>query len=256
MSRRRVAAAAAALAVAVPLPAAADAYLRVVSQEAAVHSGPGASYRELEVVERGAVLRVVRRAGDGFWFEVELEDGTTGWILGDMVFPFEVVEEGEPGALRRMGRAMRRAVLGPSPVPDASVEISFSAGALDAEGAFLLRPAWLIDSYFALEGFLGLSPRRGEDLFLAGAGWTLRLMPGAAIGPFVHAGLGVGHLRPKADSFIQKATTLLALEVGGGIEVTFKKQITVRVDVRNWTLFDPDQASNGQEYSGGLAIFF
>ena len=48
----------------------------------------------------------------------------------------------------------------------------------------------------------------------------------------------------------------MALNAGGGFEITFKRQITVRLDVRNWTIFDPDEASNGQEVSGGLAIFF
>lgn len=249
-------AAAAALVAALAPAARADAYLRVISQKAPVHTGPGAAYRELYVAERGEVFQVLERGGDGFWFRVELEDGTTGWILGELVFPFEVVEEEEPGAFVRMGRALRRALLGPSPVPEADVEISFSAGLLDAEGAFLLRPAWLLDQYFALEGFAGLSPRQDDDLFLGGLGWTLRLMPGSALGPFVNAGLGAAHLRPKTDNFTEEPDTLFALAAGGGFEITFKKQITVRLDYRNWTLFDADKASNGQELSGGLAIFF
>ena len=237
-------------------PAAADAYLRVISQRAPVHTGPGGAYRELYVAERGEVFQVLERGGDGFWFRVELEDGTTGWILGELVFPFEVVDEENPGVFVRMGRAIRRTVLGPSPVPYSDVEISFSAGLLDAEGTFLLRPAWLLDQYFALEGFAGLSPRQDEDLFLGGLGWTLRLSPGAAIGPFLNASFGAGHLRPKTDNFTQEPETLFALAAGGGFEITFKKQITVRIDYRNWTLFDPNKASNGQEWSGGLAIFF
>jgi hypothetical protein len=248
--------AAAAVAAALAPAARADAYLRVISQKAPVHTGPGAAYRELYVAERGEVFEVLERGGDGFWFRVELEDGTTGWILGELVFPFEVVEEEEPGAVVRMGRAMRRALLGPSPVPEADVEISFSAGLLDAEGAFLLRPAWLLDQYFALEGFAGLSPRQDDDLFLGGLGWTLRLMPGSALGPFLNAGFGAGHLRPKTDNFTEEPDTLFALAAGGGFEITFKKQITVRLDYRNWTLFDANKASNGQELSGGLAIFF
>ena len=250
------AAACALLALATAAPAAAEAYLRVISQRAPVHTGPGASYREIYVAERGEVLQVLERGGAGFWFRVELEDGTSGWILGELVFPFEVAPEERPGPFTRVGRAIRRAVLGPSPVPYSDVEISFSAGLLDREGAFLLRPAWLIDQYFALEGFAGLSPRQDDDLFLAGLGWTLRLMPGAALGPFLHVGAGAAHLRPKADNFTQDSETLMALGAGGGLEITFKKQITIRLDYRNWTIFDPDQASNGQELSGGLAIFF
>jgi hypothetical protein len=244
------------LAIATATPTAAEAYLRVISQRAPVHTGPGASYREIYVAERGEVLQVLGRGGSGFWFRVELEDGTSGWVLGELVFPFEVVEEERPGLFRRMGRAIRRAILGPSPVPYSDVEISFSAGVLDQEGAFILRPAWLLDQYFAIEAFAGLSPRADDDLFLAGLGWTLRLMPGAALGPFLHLGAGAAHLRPKGDNFTQESETLMALSAGGGLEITFKKQITIRLDYRNWTIFDPDQASNGQELSGGLAIFF
>jgi hypothetical protein len=234
----------------------ADAYLRVISQEAPVHTGPGGDYREIYVAERGEVFEVLERGGQGYWFRIGLEDGTTGWIFGELVFPFEVVEDDDPGVFRRMGRSIRRNILGPSPVPQADVEISFSAGVLDQEGTFFLRPAWLIDQTFALEAFAGLSPRQDEDLFLAGLGWTLRLAPGAEVGPFLNVGVGAAHFRPKADNFTQETKTLMALDAGGGFEITFKRQITVRLDVRNWTIFDPDEASNGQEVSGGLAIFF
>ena len=234
----------------------ADAYLRVISQKAPVHTGPGPSYREVFIADRGQVFTVLERGTRDFWFKIELEDGTTGWILGDMVFPFDVGEEEEPGVFTRMGRAIRRAILGPSPVAYSDVGLSFSAGILDQEGVFLLRPSWLIDPYWALEGFGGLSPRSEKDIFLGGLGFTLRLAPGAVIGPYASIGLGAAYIRPKADNFVDEKETLMALGAGGGIEITFKKQITLRIDARNWSLFDQNEANNGQEYSGGLAIFF
>jgi hypothetical protein len=233
-----------------------EAYLRVISHDAPVHTGPGANYRTVFSAERGDVYEVLERGTQGYWFRIKLEDGTTGWIFGELVFPFEVGEEKEAGLFARMGSAISDALLSPSPVPDADVELSFSAGVVDREGTFILRPAWLLDSHFALEGFFGLSPREQEDLFLYGLGWTLRMAPGASFGPFVHLGVGGTQLRPKADNFTQDIQNLFALSAGGGFEITFKKQITVRIDYRNWTIFDPDQASNGQEYSGGLAIYF
>jgi hypothetical protein len=236
--------------------AGADPYVRVIAQKASVLTGPGASYREAAVADRGQVFAVLERGSRDFWFKIELEDGTSGWILGDLVFPFEVGEEGEPGVFTRMGRAIRRTLLGPSPAPYADVGLSFSAGLLDREGVFLLRPSWLIDPYWALEGFGGLSPRSEKDIFLAGLGFLLRLAPGAVIGPYASLGLGGAHIRPKADNFVDEEETLMALGAGGGLEITFKKQITVRLDARNWTLFDQNKSSNGQEYSGGLAIFF
>ena len=236
--------------------AAADAYLRVIAQRAPVHTGPAASYREIYYAKRGEVFQVLERGTRDYWFKVELDDGTTGWILGDMVYPFEVSDEGEPGAFTRMGRAIRRAILGPSPVPYASVEISFSAGLLDKEGMYLLRPAYIVDPYFAIEGFAGISPRGTKDIFLGGVGWTLRMVPGAVIDPYVNAGVGAAHIRPKADNFVDPEETQMAVDAGLGFEITFKKQITLRVDARNWTLFNQNKSSNGQELTGGLAIFF
>lgn len=236
--------------------ASADAYLRVIAQDAPVYTGPGASYRSIYDARRGDVFEVIERGTRGYWYRIVLEDGTTGWIFGELVFPFEVGPDAEAGVFTRMGRSIRRAILGPSPLTYADVEVSFSAGLLDREGLFLLRPAWVIDRYFAIEGFAGLSPRAQTDVFLAGAGWTLRLAPGAAVGPFVHASLGAAHLRPKADNFTDVEETLAALDAGGGFEITFKKQITLRTDYRRWVLFDRNRSESGNELTAGLAIFF
>jgi hypothetical protein len=240
----------------VPAQASAEAYLRVIAQRAPVHSGPNASYREVYYAERGQVFPVLERGTRDYWFKIELDDGTTGWIVGDMVFPFEVGPPGDEGVVVRMGQAIKGAILGPSPLGNASVGLSFSAGLLDGEGMFLLRPSWLIDPYWAIEGFAGLSPRADKDIFLGGLGFVLRLVPGAVVCPYAGISTGAAHIRPKIDNFIDKNETLMALGAGGGFEITFKKQITLRLDARNWSLFNENHSSNGQEYSGGLAIFF
>lgn len=244
------------LLVCAPAVARADAYLRVIAQRASVYSGPGTGYRELAVVNRNQVFQVLERGTRDFWFKIELDDGTPGWIVGDMVFPFEVGDEEEPGAFTRMGRAIKRAILGPSPVPYATVGLAASAGILDGEGVFMLRPSWLIDPYWALEGFVGLSPRSEKDVYLGGLAFVLRLAPGSVITPYASLGLGAAHISPKADNYVDPRETLMALGAGGGLEVTLKKQITVRIDARNWTLFNQNHSNNGQEYTGGLAIFF
>jgi hypothetical protein len=234
----------------------AEAYLRVIAQRASVYSGPGTGYRELAVVNRNQVFEVLERGTRDYWFKIELEDGTPGWIVGDMVFPFEVGEEEEPGAFTRMGRAIKGAILGPSPVPYATVGLAASAGILDGEGVFMLRPSWIVDPYWAIEGFVGLSPRSEKDVYLGGLAFVLRLAPGSVITPYASLGVGAAHISPKADNYVDPRETLMALGAGGGLEITLKKQITVRLDVRNWTLWNENHSNNGQEYSGGLAIFF
>jgi hypothetical protein len=234
----------------------AEAYLRVIAQRTPVRSGPGSGYREVAIAERNQVYEVLERATTDYWFKIELDDGTSGWILGDVVYPFEVGEQEEPGAITRMGRAIKRAILGPSPVVNASVGLSFSAGLLQNEGVFMLRPSWIIDPYWALEGFVGLSPRAEKSIYLAGLAFVLRLVPGAVIGPYASIGLGAAYISPQATNYVDPRETLMALGAGGGLEITLKKQITVRLDARNWSLFNENHANNGQEYTGGLAIFF
>ena len=236
--------------------AGADAYLRVIAQHAPIHSGPGNGYREVAFADRNQVFPVLERGTKDYWFKIELEDGTSGWILGDMVYPFEVGEEEEPGALTRMGRAIKGAILGPSPVPYANVGLSFSAGLLQGEGVYFLRPSWLVDPYWAIEGFAGLSPRSDKDIYLGGLAFVLRMAPGAVLDPYVSLGLGAAYISPKATNYVDPRATLMALGAGGGLEITFKKQITLRLDARNWTLFDENRSNQGQEYTGGLAIFF
>lgn len=234
----------------------ADAYVRVIAQRTPVRSGPGNGYREVYVAERNQVFTVLERGTQGYWFKIELEDGTTGWILGDVVYPFEVGPEEQPGVFVRIGRAISRAILGPSPVAYAHAGLSASAGVLEGEGIYILRPSWLIDPYWALEGFAGLSPRSDKDIYLGGLAIVLRMAPGAVVGPYATLGLGAAHISPSATNYVDPRETLMAMCAGGGLEITLKKQITVRIDARNWTLFDENKSSNVQEYTGGFAIFF
>ncbi len=234
----------------------ADAYVRVIAQQAPIHSGPGAGYREVATGSRNQVFQVLERGTNGYWFKIELEDGTTGWILGDVVYPFEVGEDEEAGVFTRMGRAIKSAILGPSPVPYAHVGIAFSAGILENEGIYMLRPSWIVDPYWAIEGFAGLSPRGQMDVYLAGLGFILRMAPGSVICPYAGLSLGVAHFSPKADNYVDPRENDMALGAGGGLEITFKKQITLRADIRNWSIFTQNHSTNGQEYTGGLAIFF
>lgn len=256
MGQRLVVAAAALACAVAPATAGAEAFARVLTQRAKVRTGPGVEYRVIYTAERGQVLRIVERGTKGYWFRVELDDGSTGWIFGEQLQPFDIVDDEEPGFFGRLWRSTRRALFGPTPLPHADVELSFSAGALGGEGLFLFRPAWIVDTHFAIEGFVGESPRKQESLLVGGVGWTLRLAPGGPVGPYLNAGVGVAYFEPKEDAFTLEPRTLAVVNAGGGLEVTIKLRLTLRFDFRHWTFFDPNEAANAKEFTGGMAIFF
>ena len=64
--------------------------VRVISEIAEVRTGPGFSYRTVHIAPRGETLRAVRRANRDYWFQVQLPDGTYGWVLGDQVLALNV----------------------------------------------------------------------------------------------------------------------------------------------------------------------
>jgi uncharacterized protein YgiM (DUF1202 family) len=247
------------VALAAPGVARAESFVRVLTQRASVRTGPGPDYRAIYSAERGEVLEVVERGTKGYWFRVELEDGSTGWIFGEQVSPFEVSDE-SPGFFTRTWRGFRHAVLAPTPIPYSDVGLTFSAGAFGSsgsfDGVFLFRPSWLVDPYFAIEAWGGESPRAQETVYLGGAGLTLRLVPGGSLAPFLFAGAGVARTSPKEDAFTLEPRTLMTSCIGGGFELTTKLRLTLRFDFRNWTIFDENEATNVQEYSGGMAIYF
>lgn len=238
-------------------PARADTvYARVLTDHANVRTGPGATYRVLYVAERGESLPVIARGSKDFWFKVGLPDGRKGWILGDQTAPYELVDKSNPGIFTRMGRAISRTFLGPSPIQTADVGIAFSAGIVGGEGAFLVRPSYVVHPRFALEAYGGEVVGAQGTILLYGLGWTLRLWPEGPLVPYLNVSGGAATTFAKSDAFVLGEQTLLTTSGGGGVELTFKKRITGRFDFREYVLFDGTLAINLEEFTGGLAIFF
>ena len=138
-----------------PLPARADdeALVRVIAEEAGVHTGPGFGYRVVYVARRDEVLPAIGRASNDHWFRVQLPDGTYGWILGDEVFPLDVdTSEAHrgPSLWKRVGDRM----FSPSPLVEGAIAFTFSAGLLGGDGMFMFRPGALLAPHLTIEGFV------------------------------------------------------------------------------------------------------
>jgi hypothetical protein len=230
-----------------------DPQLRVIVPRAPVRTGPGFSYRELYRAEHGEVFPVVDRNAT-YWFRVVLPDGRFGWIYGEEVLPFEVDIEGSRAS--RAWAAIKRTLFAPSPIASAHVGLAFSGGAIGGEGSFMFRPSAILDAHFALEGHLGEVVGSDGSLLLYGLDGDVILWPLGPFVPFAALGGGGGTSFPKINGVTQTGKTQFALDAGGGAIIILVKQISLRFDVRNYTLFTANSTENRQEYSGGLAVFF
>jgi len=246
-----------AAALAAPAPAHAEdqALVRVIAEAASVRTGPGFGYRVVYRANQGEVLTVIGRATHDHWFRVELPDGTYGWILGDEVFPLDVdtaAAHRGPSIFKRIGHA----IFSPSPLMIENVTFTFSAGILGGDGMFLFRPAVLLAPHVSLEATIGETVGNQADVIYTGGGFNAYLFPSSPVTPFVGGAVGGAFGRKKADQFAVQTGNYSMVNVGGGGLMSFKKRISVRIDVRHYVIFNADHTQRLQEYSGALAVFF
>jgi len=232
-----------------------EALVRVLAEQAAVHTGPGFSFRVVYVAARGEVLPVVERDTRANWFRVRLPDGTWGWLLGDQVFPMDL-DSAETHRGPSFWHRLSETVFSPSPLLDGHIGLAFSAGVLGGDSAFLFRPALLFEPHLSLEGFVGETVGNELDVLYYGAGPNVFVFPSSPVTPFLGAALGGASSRKKADQFAIRTGTYAVLNVGGGLLVALKKRITLRGDVRHYVVFDPNHTQRIQEYTGALSIVF
>jgi len=254
----RAAALAALLLVSLAAVARADdrALVRVIAEEAQVHTGPGFGFRVVYRARSGEVLPAIGRATHDHWFRVELPDGTYGWILGDEVFPLDVdtaaAHEG-PSIWKRMGTA----IFSPPPLMEETFGFAFSAGLLGGDGMFMFRPSWLLAPHVSVEGMVGETVGNQVDVRYAGGGFNAFLFAASPVTPFLGAAAGGAFAHKKADQFATVQTgNYSMLNVGGGLIVALKKRLTLRGDARQYVIFNANHEQEIQEYSGALSVYF
>jgi len=240
-----------------------EAFARVVVERAEIRSGPGVSYRTIAAVERGDTIAVDRRGSDQFWLKVTLDDGRTGWILGDEVEVY-AVRPGEPDAPSRPG------IFAPPPLLGAHGGLSLFGGVLGstiasrsgssfynvADGYFEVRPAWVLSPQISFEPWGGISRTDDGTLWTAGGWGVIHLLPDLAVDPYLGAGGGGLWTKSNADALVQTNDSLFVARAGGGFLFGLRSRILVRLEATNLTLFTPNRTKNMQTYLAGLGVYF
>lgn len=227
----------------------ADAVARVTSSSSELRAGPGLSYRVIHHAVRGDTFLVQGREPTGFWLRVYLVDGRTAYLLGDtadMVLSSDL--DGSPSA--------RPGVFAPPPLETAWGGMSMGGGLFDRGGYAELKPAFVVNSSLSIEPYVGLAMSTSGRSLLYGAAGTLNLTPDWAIAPYLSVGGGGFTRLPNEDAFALRRQTLLHVRAGGGLLVSLRFRITLRLEAHNVVAFDADAYDNAQSYLAGLGSYF
>jgi uncharacterized protein YgiM (DUF1202 family) len=225
-----------------------DVYARVVVSEAELRAGPGVSHRVIYRAPRGETFLVTTRETAGFWLQVALPDGRTGYVLGDTVEPVAASDDSTEAA-RKPG------FFAPPALQDAHAGFAMMAGMYDRAGYTELRPAWVIAPAIALEPYIGIALQRDSRRLVYGAAGTLNLLPDKALSPFVSIGCGGMYESPK-DEFVRTKRKWFHAKAGGGILISLRFRVSLRLEAANMVLFQEDDYQNVQSYTAGLGTYF
>lgn len=226
-------------------------YARVIVDRTELRTGPGASFERARVAQRGDVFRVVQRASTGYWFRVELPDGTFAWIHGDTVYNHQVSRDEASG-----GRILPE-VFAPPALPSASGEIAVQFGILGFFNGFMaIRPAINIAPELELELNLAGSVGDGGRILVGSGGPLINIWPESPVVPFFTVGGGFAVSDPNADEFLVESGMVGVLYGGGGFRFGFRYRITIRIEARGYAFFDENRITALEEISGGATVFF
>ncbi len=227
-----------------------DAFARVVVAETAIRSGPGISHRVIYRASRGDTFLIESREGTGFWLKIALPDGRLGYVLGDTVEPVGAGPDAPEGAVKP-------GFFSPPALQSARAGFAMMGGIFDKDGYAEVRPALVLAPAIAIEPYAGIALQRDSRRVLYGIGATMNLMPDWAVAPFVHIGGGGMHQSPSgSDQFVRTAEDFFHARAGGGLLISLRWRILLRLEANNTVLFTEDSYRNVQTYYGGLGTYF
>jgi hypothetical protein len=226
-----------------------DAVARVTSSVSDLRAGPGLAYRVIHRAERGDTFAIQGREATGFWLRVYMADGRTAYLLGDTADTVPLGELGDEGA-------GAPGVFAPPPLASSHGGLAMLGGTYGGDGYAELRPALLLNASLALEPYVGLVMGSSGRSLAYGLGASINLAPDWAIAPFLGLGAGGFTRLPNDDAFALREETLAQARVGGGLLVSLRWRIILRLEVTHSIVFDADSYENAQSYVGGLGSYF
>lgn len=225
-----------------------DVFARVVVAETEMRAGPGVSYRVIHRAHRGDAFLIQTRETSGYWLEVLLPDGRTAYVLGDTVEAM-AVDENAPNAPSKPG------LFAPPALEDAHGGLALMGGVWHGTGYSEARPALVIAPAIAFEPYIGLSLQTDSRRLIYGGAFALNLAPDWAIAPFFVLGAGGVRETPK-DEYVLHNRSWFHARVGGGLLVSLRFRLLLRLEVSDFVLFTEDRYKNVQSYVAGLGSYF
>lgn len=227
-------------------------YLRVMSVSVPIRSGPGGSFSEVGRVGFGEVYRAIERSSDGAWYCIQNTRGVLGWVLSELVWPFELMEDvihDEPSWISKK-------IIGPAQLADNRFALSVSGGILENSGLLLARIGFQPSRHYLLEINAAQSNGKTANLIICTMELILTLGPWRSLVPFAAVGVGGAMVLPHRQADLFESGTYALATAGVGLMLSLRGDFTIRMDARRVMMFSNDNTWCMLALTIGGMVFF
>lgn len=219
--------------------------VRVAEPYLELHTGPGRAYPVFHVVDRGELVKVIKRRTD--WFMVRTRRDRQGWVKrADM--ELTLTPDGEPTqfADAEIGDFTRR-----------RWEAGFLAG--DFEGASIMSgyADYYLNRNLTVELTMSQIFGNFSDALTASVNLLAQPFPEWRLSPFFLLGTGAIYTDPNVTLVNEQDRTEQISNVGLGVRWYLTRRFVLRAEYQNHVIFqNKDDNQEINEWKAGFGFFF
>jgi hypothetical protein len=210
-----------------------------------IHTGPAGSYPVFYVAEKGEAIFLIKRRVD--WYKIRLLNGKEGWA-----HKLEIEKTLLASGYRKRftERVYDDFIAG-------KTEMGWGAGTFGGDQTLYIRLRYKLTGQLAVEGNAGFSSGDLGSTQLYHGGIVVMLWKNKWFSVSGTIGGGFVHVTPAGLLVNITPGTFPEAHAGAGLTIPFFRNLVVRGDFRNFTLFmSPKRTREFQEYSMGLSFLF
>ncbi len=227
--------------------------LRVMVTSVPVHAGPGGSYRHVGTVGKGQVFSALDRSSDGAWYLIRLTRGTSGWVLAELVWPFEIIDS---NPITDAQGWLYKNILAPSLLKDGAISLYLGGGVLGSNGTFMTRFGYLPSRHWSIELMAAQSMSRLGGVLVYGAELIIPVAPWQTLVPFAAVGAGGATTLPNTQAELFGWNTRPLISAGGGLLLSLRGGLIFRLDARELFAMSSDDVWDELSMTCGLMLLF
>ncbi len=219
--------------------------VRVAEPYLELHTGPGRGYPVFHVVDRGEMVKVIKRRTD--WFMVQTQRGKQGWAKRAEM-ELTLTPDGEPTqfAEAEFGDFTRR-----------RWESGFLTGDFEGANIMSVYADYYLTRNLSVELSIGQAFGNYSDALTASVNLLAQPFPEWRLSPFFLLGTGAIYTDPNVTLVNEQDRTEQISNVGLGARWYLTRRFIVRAEYQNHVIFqNKDDNQEINEWKAGFAFFF